>query len=377
MKQKEVSGAAAPAQILIVDDEAIILQVFGTILEEAGYHIDAAEDANAAREMLTAKSYDVVISDIIMPGLSGMELLKMQKQTSPDVPFVLVTGNPNLDSASEAIRIGSAIDYLIKPVSGPELIKTVARAVEIKRVRDENRRLEAENQRYQHHLEDLVRKKSAELVQAYNECRTSYSFTLEALVALLDARERSTGEHSKRVREFALIIAHEMNLSAAEIEDISQGILLHDIGKIAIPDSILLKPGELTEEEWVIMKSHAQIGHDILQSSERLAGAAEIIRSHHEKFDGSGYPRGLKGEEICLGARIFAIVDAYDAMRSVRVYKDSVRVYKDSVSEELALEEMLRCNGAHFDPAIVDVFLECRPALEEIAQWDTLDPNLS
>ena len=369
MKQKEVSGAAVPAQILIVDDEAIILQVFGAILEEAGYHIDTAEDANTAREMLAAKSYDVVISDIIMPGLSGIELLKMQKQTSPDVPFVLVTGNPNLDSASEAIRTGSAVDYLIKPVSGPELIKTVARAVEIKQVRDENRRLEAENLRYQHHLEELVQKKSAALIRAYDEVSRSYDFTLEALVAMLDAREKSAGRHSVRVREFALILAHEMDVPPEQLDDIARGTLLHDIGKIAIPDSVLLKPGKLTAEEWAVMRNHAQIGYDIIQSSKQLAGAAEIILSHHEKYDGSGYPRGLKGDEICLGARIFSVVDAYDAMRSVRVYKKAIPT-------EEALEEIRRCDGTLFDPEVVKAFMACQPLLEEIAQWDTLDQNL-
>ncbi len=199
------------------------------------------------------------------------------QQTSPDVPVILMTGNPDLETAAEAIRAGSAVDYLSKPFSTDQILRTVGRAVEIKKVRDENRRLTVENENYQLHLEEMVEEKSTELVRAYD-------FTLEAMVAMLDAR----------------------------------GTLLHDIGKIATPDAILLKPGKLTEEEWVVMKKHARAGYDIIQSSERLAPAAELILSHHEKFNGSGYPRGLKGKEICLGARIFSVVDAYDAMRSIR-----------------------------------------------------------
>lgn len=370
MNSKQDVQLQTPVKILVVDDDENIRKFVQIVLERAGYTLTVVDGVPAARNQLDAQKYDIVMTDIILPDISGMELLKTVHETSPEIPVILMTGCPTVETASEAIRTGSTVDYLLKPFTANEILRTVKRAAEIKSIRDENRRLSEENVRYQQHLEEMLETRRKQLVQAYNECRTSYSFTLETLVALLDARERSTGEHSTRVREFALILARKMNLSPAEIEDISHGALLHDIGKIAIPDSILLKPGKLTDEEWVIMKSHAQVGHDILQSSERLAGAAEIIRSHHEKYDGSGYPRGLKGEEICLGARIFAVVDAYDAMRSVRVYKDSV-------SEELALEEILRCNGAHFDPSIVEVFIECRPAIEEIAIWDDLPPSVS
>lgn len=357
-------------RILVVDDAENIRKLIRIVLEDAGYKVDVMETVSEAQQKLADHEYDIVMTDIVLPEISGMELLKSIRETSPDIPVILMTGYPTVETASEAIRNGSTVDYLIKPFTTEDILKTIGRAAAIKAIRDENRRLTEENLRYQQHLEEMLEERRKQLVLAYNECRTSYSFTLEALVALLDARERSTGEHSKRVREFAMILAHEMNLPSAEIEDISHGTILHDIGKIAIPDTILLKPGKLTEEDWAIMQRHPQIGHDILQSSERLAGAAEIILSHHEKFDGSGYPRGLKGDEICLGARIFAVVDAYDAMRSVRIYQDSV-------SEELALEEMLRCNGAHFDPTVVEVFLKCRSALEEIAIWDTLPSSFS
>ena len=348
-----------PAQILIVDDDDGIRRLVYTLLTNAGYQADAVEDALEAQKQLANKNYDAVISDIMMPGMSGIDLLKDLQQNMPDLPVILMTGNPDLGTAAKAIRTGSAVDYLSKPFSTDQILQTVKRAVEIKKFRDDNRRLTAENERYRLHLEAVVEEKSAELVKAHD-------FTLEAMVAMLDAREKATGQHSVRVRNLSLILGQALGLSSAELDALARGTLLHDIGKIATPDAILLKPGKLTEEEWVIMKTHAQAGYDIVQSSERLALAAELILSHHEKFNGSGYPRGLKGKEICLGARIFSVVDAYDAMRSVRVYKGPIPA-------DEAVEEIVRCGGAHFDPDVVQVFLTCQPELEEVAGWDTLD----
>jgi len=295
----------------------------------------------------------------MMPGGSGIDLLKFLQENSPDVPVILMTGNPELETAAEAIRAGSAVDYLSKPFSTKQILRTVTRAVEIKNVRDENRRLTAENERYRLHLEDLVKEKSAELVKAYD-------FTLEAMVAMLDAREKATGQHRVRVRDLSLILGQALHLSSSDLEDLARGTLIHDIGKISIPDAILLKPGKLTKEEWVLMKNHAQAGYEIIKSSARLAPAAELILSHHEKFDGSGYPRGLTGKEICLGARLFSVIDAYDAMRSVRAYKDPIPATE-------AVDEVIRCCGTHFDPEVVQVFLTCQPELEKTAQWDVLD----
>ena len=350
------------ARVLVVDDDAGIRRLVHTLLKNAGYQADTVEDAQLAQKQLLDEDYDVVISDIMMPGMSGIELLKILQQNSPDVPVILMTGNPDLETAAEAIRAGSAVDYLCKPFSTDQILQTVRRAVEIKKVRDENRRLTAENERYRLHLEEMVEEKSAELVDAYD-------FTLEAMVAMLDAREKATGQHSVRVRDLSLILGRALNLSSSDLDDLARGTLLHDIGKIATPDAILLKPGKLTANEWKIMKTHAQAGYDIVQSSERLAAAAELILSHHEKFDGSGYPRGLKGKEICLGARIFSVVDAYDAMRSVRVYKDPIPATE-------AVDEVIRCCGSHFDPEVVQVFLTCQPELEEIARWDIIDKKL-
>jgi len=319
----------ASARILVVDDDVGIRQLVQSLLQRAGYRADTVEDALEAQKRLAKEDVDVVISDIMMPGLTGIDLLKSLQKDAPDVPVILMTGNPNMETAAEAIRTGSAIDYLSKPFSAEEILRTVERAVEIKKFRDENRRLTNENERYRLHLEEMVEEKSAALVR-------SYDFTLEALTAMLDAREKATGQHSVRVRDLSLILGRALGLSASDLDDLARGTLLHDIGKIATPDAILLKPGKLTEAEWIVMKKHAQAGYDIVQSSERLASAAELILSHHEKFDGSGYPRGLKGKEICLGARIFSVVDAYDAMRSVRSIKIRFRRRRRSMRSSAA-----------------------------------------
>jgi response regulator RpfG family c-di-GMP phosphodiesterase len=208
----------------------------------------------------------------------------------------------------------------------------------------------------------MVRQKSASLSRALDELRHAYEFTLEALVAMLDAREHETAMHSSRVREMTLIVGREMGLRQGELDDISRGALLHDIGKIAIPDAILLKKGPLTEEEWAVMKTHPEVGYRIVSSSAHLRNAAEIVLAHHEHYDGSGYPRGLKGSQICLGARIFAVVDAYDTMRSRRCYKEPY-------SADHAVRQLKQHSGTQFDPGIVEACLLCQDRLETYSQW--------
>ena len=351
------------ARILIVDDEISIRDMLSTLLGNSGYDTTTAGDVETGLLHLSRQPFDVVISDIKMPGLSGLDLLNTVHEQYPDIPVILMTGDPSIETATAAIRNPTAIDYLHKPFDALTLRHTVSRATAQKRTRDENRRLSEQNRQYRLHLEDMVKEKSAELVQAYEQITLSYEFTLEALVAMLDAREEATGKHSVRVRNLSLVIGQTMGLSDEALGHLARGTLLHDIGKISIPDAILLKPGKLTDEEWVIMKQHVQTGHKIIQSCDYLAPAAEIILQHHEQYDGSGYPNGLSGEEICLGARIFSVIDAYDAMRSVRSYKDSM-------SKEDAVEELRRCRGSHFDPAVVDVFLDKLQDIEAIGEWE-------
>jgi putative nucleotidyltransferase with HDIG domain len=209
----------------------------------------------------------------------------------------------------------------------------------------------------------MVEEKNTELINAYEEIQRSYNFTLEALIAMLDAREQATGQHSLRVRDLTLIVGRAMDLSADELDLLARGALLHDIGKIATPDAVLLKPGKLTKEEWTVMQKHVETGYNIVRASQYLAPAAQIILQHHEKFDGTGYPNGTKGTDICLGARIFSVIDAYDAIRSVRPYKPSI-------SLEEAVAEIERSGGSHFDPEIVTVFLSVLDKIEACAHWE-------
>jgi putative nucleotidyltransferase with HDIG domain len=248
-----------------------------------------------------------------------------------------------------------AYDFVAKPFIYNQLTAFVHRALEY-------RRLLVENRNYQIHLEDMVRVKSAALSQALEQVKQSYIFTLEALAATLDAREHDTGQHSIRVSKLARVLASEMNLSETAVEEIGHGALLHDIGKIAIPDCILLKPGPLDPDEWTIMKKHPEIGYNILRSSPYLERVSQIVYEHQERFDGSGYPRALRGSEICLGARIFAIADSYDAMRSRRAYSDPTR------PEEPAAE-IFKHRGKQCDPEVVDAFQRCLPELEKTGNW--------
>lgn len=207
----------------------------------------------------------------------------------------------------------------------------------------------------------LVNARGKALQDAVQHLEDAYQFMLQTLVSLLEARDRSTGAHTKRVTDISECIARTMGLPDDEVKTIRQGAALHDIGKIAIPDRILLKPGSLNHEEWQIMRTHVNIGYDILKSNPYLQKEAEIVYSHHEHFDGNGYPRGLKGKDICLGARIFAVADAYDAIHSLRSYSASH-------SADQALNEIKRCSGTQFDPDVIEALVKCHQEVEAIWQ---------
>ena len=343
-------------RVLVLDDDESILRLILMYLEDAGYQAEGFDHVKLAQKRLREERYDIVVSDVVMPEISGVEFANKLHENEPDIPVILMTGNPSFETAFEAIRMDSAIDYLIKPFSQKEILNAVGRAAETRKIRNENRRLLAENDRYRFHLECLVEEKSAEIVAAHD-------FTLEIMIAMLDAREKATGKHSIRVRDLSLVLGRELKLSSADLENLALGTLLHDIGKVATPDAILLKPGSLTEDEWSVMQTHPKVGRDMVRSNPRFASVADVIHSHHEKFDGTGYPRGIKGEEICQNARIFSVIDAYDAMRSARIYKAAVSV-------DQAAQEIVRCSGTHFDPEVVRAFSACLPALEEAGAWD-------
>ncbi len=328
--------------ILVVDDEEAIREVVSTMLESKGYRCTAVQNGRVAQEHVKKSTPDLVLSDMIMPEMDGIKLLEWMRQYDPEVPVIMVTAIHDISTALEAIRRG-AYDYILKPFEKDQLFLGVGRALQ-------HRRLVIENRSYQSNLEQLVEERTARLEAALNQLEQSYDDTLEALGSALDLKDAETEGHCQRVTAFCISIAKEMPVPAPYLAILARAAFLHDIGKMAIPDSILRKPGPLDDAEKKKMREHCQIGYDMLTRIPFLRDAAEIVLAHQEFFDGSGYPRGLKGEQIPLGARIFTIADSLDAMISDRPYRRALPMSH-------AREEIQRCSGSQFDPQVVDVFM--------------------
>ena len=280
-----------------------------------------------------------------MPGMSGMELLRIVRSEYPHITFLVATGVDDVRVGVAAMKEGAA-DYLLKPFQLDGVVMSVARALE-------NKRLAQKIEDYRKNLEKMVEQRTMQLRAAMNRIESTYDETLEALGAALDLRDTETAGHSRRVSLYCLEIARAMGIGREQLRQIARGSYLHDIGKIGIPDSILLKPGKLTEEETSVMKTHARIGYDLVSRIAFLAPAAEIILTHQERYDGTGYPQGLAGDEIPVGARIFSLADTLDAMTSDRPYRRALPF-------AAAFEEIRREAHRQFDPEIVKVFLEVR-----------------
>jgi putative nucleotidyltransferase with HDIG domain len=343
-----------PTRILIVDDDTAVREVITVLLREEGYACTSVSTAEAALDAAQGEEFPLVISDVRMPGHDGFWLLDRMKDSHPDTAIVMLTGFGDTEAAVECLRNGAA-DYLLKPPKTTELVRAIERALG-------RRRLELARNKYRRSLENRVRDKTAELSRALRELESTYSQTLWSLVAALDAREHETGDHSQRVVRYSLAVARKVGVPERDLPDLGRGALLHDIGKIGVPDAILLKPAALDEEEWRVMRRHPEIGHDILKSIGFLERSAALVLAHQERFDGRGYPRGLAGEDIPIAARIFAIADTFDAMTSHRPYRRAL-------SAERAREEILRCAGTQFDPRCAEAFLSIpQPVLSEIAK---------
>src|SRR6202045_520171 len=335
-------GSLIKAKILVVDDEEAIREVVATLLEAQGYDCSTVGNGLLAREYLKKNIADLVLSDMVMPEMDGFSLLEWEGKHDPDVPVIIVTAMHDLSTALEAMRRG-AYDCILKPFEKDQLYLSVRRALE-------HRRLVLENRNYQRNLEKLVEERTAQLQGALEQLERSYDDTLEALGGALDLKDAETEGHCKRVTAFTIAIAKAMNVDAALLPQIARAAFLHDIGKMAIPDLILRKPGPLTPEERDIMRTHCEIGYNMVTRIPFLREAAEIVLSHQEFYDGTGYPRGLKGEQIPLGARIFAVADALDAMISDRPYRKALPI-------SAARDEIRRFSGRQFDPRVVEVFL--------------------
>jgi putative nucleotidyltransferase with HDIG domain len=346
----------AKTKLLIVDDEEAIREVVSTLLEAPGYECASVSNGRLAKEFLLQHSVDLVLSDMVMPEMDGLSLVEWLRNAEPDIPVIMVTAMHDLSTALEAIRRG-AYDYILKPFEKDQLYLSVRRGLD-------HRRLVLENRNYQRNLEKLVEERTAQLQGALEQLERSYDDTLEALGGALDLKDAETEGHCKRVTAFTIAIAKAMGVEPAILPQIARAAFLHDIGKMAIPDHILRKPGPLTPEERDIMRTHCEIGYNMVKRIPFLREAAEIVLAHQEYFDGTGYPRGLRGEEIPLGARIFAVADALDAMISDRVYRKALSI-------KHAQDEIQRCSGTQFDPMVVKVFVKMHSTL-----WNELRENI-
>jgi response regulator RpfG family c-di-GMP phosphodiesterase len=339
------------ARLLIVDDDPGVREI---LLEFLGcrYECSGVGSAVEALALLTAERFEIVVTDIAMPRMSGLEMIPHVRELAPDTLVLMVSGSQAVESAIEAMRAG-AFDYVVKPFDLEHVEVAVRRALEHQRLLEAKRR-------YETYLERMVEQRTAELDRALSSLGDAYRSTLKALTKALEARDADTSGHSERVVNFSLRLGHELGLDAEQTRSLEFGSLLHDIGKIGVPDAVLRKPARLTEEEWQEMREHPTHGQKILRGIEFLEGAARVVAQHHERWDGRGYPLGLRGEEIDLNARIFAVADAFDAITSDRVYRGCK-------SYECAAEELGRHAGAQFDPRVVEAFRRVPPE-----EWDAL-----
>jgi putative nucleotidyltransferase with HDIG domain len=352
---KVSSDQETETRVLVVDDEAPACKLLSIILSPPAFRCTTAGSGEEALVALQRERFNAVVSDLHMPGISGMELLAEVRRRYPHMAFLVTTGVDDVDVGVQAMRCG-ADDYLVKPLRESAVVASLESALH-------KRQLEKQVENYRLHLEEMVAERTQQLQAALQQIERSYEDTLQALGAAIDLRDDETAGHSQRVCRYSLEIARAMGWSDKQSGSLARGAYLHDIGKLGIPDGILLKPGPLTADERRLMQRHAQIGFDLVKDIPFLADVAEMVLTHHERFDGGGYPRGLKGEQILLGARIFAVADTLDAITSDRPYRRAS-------SFESARETIRHLSGSQFDPHVVSVFLNIP---EEI--WPTIARN--
>jgi putative nucleotidyltransferase with HDIG domain len=338
-------SADVQSRILIVDDEPEITAILSDLFY-GKYDCSTAGSAEEALGRLAEQNYELVISDITMPGMSGLDMIPHVKGNSPNTVVVMISGMQTVESAIEALRLG-AFDYVMKPFDLRQVEAVVTRALE-------HQDLIVAKQRYEDHLEELVEQRTAELDQALNSLEEAYRSTLKALTTALETRDLETHGHSERVVSYSMRLGREYGLDSQRLKSLEFGSLLHDIGKIGVPDLILRKPAKLTSEEWVLMREHPVHGQQILRGIKFLEGAARVVAQHHEKWDGSGYPLGLSGDDIDICARIFSVADAFDAITSDRVYRKG-KPY------QTAAQELDEWAGRQFDPKVVEAFHRVPP----------------
>ncbi len=344
-------------RVLVVDDEEPVRRIVTRVLEKSGYSCSAAADVAEARHFLAGEEYAVCFTDMTMPGASGLDLLEELAVSYPDVATVMVTGVDDPQLAERALEVG-AYGYIVKPFEANEILINMANALR-------RRTLEIDQRSQRGRLERMVKERTAELWNAISglekaekELMLSREETVQKLSTAAEYRDNETARHIQRMSGYCGLLAVRVTEDQEEGELIRLASIMHDVGKIGIPDSVLRKPGRFTEEERLEMQKHAEIGHKILKESQSplLVLAADIALTHHEKWDGSGYPRGLVGEDIPEPGRIAAIADVFDALISRRVYKEPIPLGR-------SIQIMQEGRGNHFDPRLLDIFLD---SLDEV-----------
>jgi len=338
----------SPVRVLIVDDEPYVCDVLNRWLSEEGYDSDTAADAEQASVALGLGTYELLLLDVSMPGISGVDLLAQVRKDHPDIVVIMVTAISDRETALRCMRLG-AYAYILKPFDEREVLVNVVGALE------EHRRAR-EARRQKQLLVEEIRDQTEEIRRREEEIALR-------LVAAAEYRDEDSSGHVKRVGMFSEVLARALGWGHEDVDDIRVAATMHDIGKIGVPDGISLKPAKLTPEEFLVVKEHTEIGARMLSDSDTplIQMAEQIARSHHEKWNGSGYPQGLAEEAIPKAARIVAIADVFDSLTHARNYRPAF-----SVDEALAMMQEER--GEHFDPMIFDVFLESLPAFRRITE---------
>jgi putative nucleotidyltransferase with HDIG domain len=323
--------------VLVVDDDPSMRDILVHWVRSSGFDAREAESAEDALDKLEHERADIALCDVNMPGENGVWLASRIRERHPSTAIIMATSGREVDVAVSSLK-NDVVDYLLKPFDGPRLREALALGLDWHRA-------SAGADDLQTALEDRLRSRRATVAGALAEAQSSPQDALYGLIAMLQLHERDARGHAMRVARLALAMADELGLNDAKLLDLERGALLHDVGKLDMPAAILSKPAPLTEPEWSVMRTHPQVGHDLVR---RLAGferAAELVLSHHEAFDGSGYPRGLGGEEIPLEARILTIADSYDSMTHPHTQRPAL-------PPAMAICEIERCSGVQFDPEI-------------------------
>lgn len=354
-----MNGTGKGEYILVVDDDRYVLDATSTLLEEMGYRPTPCMDPRMAVDELQATGFDLVLSDIKMPGITGIELLKMIRERDTEVPVILMTAYAEIDMAVDALRSG-AFDFIIKPYKPEYLVLTIEKAIKYKKL------LEFEKN-YKKTLEETVEQRTRELAEAMKALKESSLDVIKRLTGVAEYRDMDTGEHISRMGMYANRVAEAMRMPSDFVETITFASPMHDIGKIGIPDSILLKEGPLTGPELEVMKTHTTIGHHILSGSDHtnIKTAATIALSHHERWDGSGYPMGLKGADIPIEGMIAMVCDTYDALRSKRPYKEP---FSHDEAVRIITEGNERTRPEHYSPDVLKAFDKVVDEFEAISE---------